>query len=77
MVAELRTGLAKGDNFSVGCGVGVGEVAIPALAYDLALMDDDGTDRNLARFERALRRPKGLFHPEFVAGVRGPLVATG
>jgi hypothetical protein len=68
MVAEVGTGLAKGNNFGVGGGIGVGEVAIPASTNDLAGMNHDRADGDLAGFQGALRRAQGFLHPEFVRG---------
>ncbi len=59
-------GLAKGNNFGVGGGVGVDEIAIPASTYDLAGMHDHCADWNVARFQRSSCGAESLFHPEFV-----------
>jgi len=74
VVTQVRASLAKGNDFSVGRGIGVGKIAIPASADDLASMDHDSTHGNFARFQRALGRTEGLFHPEFIRGNRGLLV---
>ena len=74
VVTQVRTRLAKGDDFSVGRGIGVGKIAIPASADDLARMDHDSTHGNFARFQRALGRAQGFLHPEFIRGNRGLLV---
>jgi hypothetical protein len=66
--------LAKGDDFGVGRRVGVGEVAVPAPADDLAAMDYDRTHGDFARFQCALRGAESLFHPEFVGGGRWSFV---
>jgi hypothetical protein len=66
VVAQVRTRLAKGNNFGMGGRVGVREVAIPASTYDLASMHDHCADWNFARFQRSLCGADSLFHPEFV-----------
>jgi hypothetical protein len=66
VVAQVRAGLAEGNNFGVGGGVGVGDIAIPASTYDLAGMHDHCADWNFARFQRSLCGAESLFHPEFV-----------
>ena len=66
VVAQVRTGLAQGNNFGMGGGVGVDEAAIPASTYNLAGMHDHCADWNLARFQRSLCGAQSLFHPEFV-----------
>jgi hypothetical protein len=68
VITEVRTGLAKRNDFGVGGWVGVGEVTIPASPNDLAGMDHDRAHRDFARFECASGRAKSLFHPEFVGG---------
>jgi len=50
MVTQVRTRLSKSDNLSVGGGIGVGEVAIPASANNFAVADDDRAYGDLARF---------------------------
>src|SRR5579864_9356381 len=60
------TGFAKSDHFGMGGGVGVGDVAVPSAATDLAIADHDGTDRDFVRFQSALGAAEGFFHPEFV-----------
>ena len=66
MVAEDLTGRAQGDDFGMGGGIVVGQVAIVALRDDAAVADDDRADRHFAGFERTLGSAKGFFHPQFV-----------
>lgn len=66
VIAEGRSGLAQGDDFGVGGGIGVGQVAVESTTDDLALMNNYGADRHFAYFERSLRSPQGLLHPQFV-----------
>jgi hypothetical protein len=66
MVAEVRTSFAKSDDFGVGRGIGVGEVAVPSAADDLAATHDHRAYRNLSRAERPSRSSESLFHPKLV-----------
>jgi hypothetical protein len=66
VVPQIGTGLAKGDDFGVSGRVGVGEVAIPASADDLACANHDRAHGDLACFQCALCGAESLFHPEFV-----------
>jgi len=60
------SGFAQGDDFGVGSGVAVGEIAIPSATDDAAIADYDRSDRHIARFERTLRTAEGFLHPEFI-----------
>jgi hypothetical protein len=75
MVAQGRTGLAEGDNFSVSGRVGVAEVAVPAATDDLASVNDDGSHGDLVRFQPALCCAQSFLHPKFVGGNRWSFVA--
>jgi hypothetical protein len=66
IVTNVRTGLAEGDDFGVGGGIGIGDAAVEAAAYDASLADDDGADWDLARFQSALGGAEGFFHPELI-----------
>ena len=68
MVTQSGTGFAQGDDLGVGCGVAVGEVAIPAAADDAVSAYDDCAHGNFAGFEGALGAAQGFLHPEFVVG---------
>jgi hypothetical protein len=68
MVTQSCTGFAQGDDFGVGGGVAVGEVAIPAAANDAVSAHDYSAYRNFAGFEGALGGAQSLLHPEFVVG---------
>jgi hypothetical protein len=63
MIAEGSSSFAQGDDFSMGCGIGVGEVAIESATNDFAFMYYDGADRNLSYVERSLRSAQGFLHP--------------
>src|SRR5437660_8189855 len=73
MVAYGGTGLAQGDNLCVGRRIRVDQVAVPALAYNFVVTDDDGPDWHLASIQRALGGAESFLHPEFVrvAGCQG------
>ena len=66
MVTNGRTGFAQRDDLGVGGRIGVGDVAIPSAAYDLAVADHDRADRDFSSFECALGAAQGFLHPEFV-----------
>jgi hypothetical protein len=66
MVADRGTGFAQRDDFCVGSGIGVGDVAIETTAHDLARVNDNRADGNFAGFKRTLCGTQGLLHPEFV-----------
>ena len=48
IVFEGAASLAEGDDLGVGGGVVVAEDAVLAMGDDLALVDDDGADRDFA-----------------------------
>src|ERR1700731_4803499 len=50
MITQVRGGLAKGNDFSVGGGIGVGDVTIPTSADNFSSEDDDSAYGNLVRF---------------------------
>ena len=66
VVGEILCRLTQGDDFGVGGGIVVGEVAVPASSEDAATTDDDGSDGDFAGFESALSRAQRFLHPEFV-----------
>ena len=66
MVTQSCTGFAQGDDFGMGGGVVVGDVAIPAAADDALSAHDYSAYRNFAGFERALGGAQSFLHPEFV-----------
>src|ERR1700690_3001873 len=66
MVPNRRTGLAPRDNFRVARGVRIRDVAIEATSDDLPLENYHRADGNFSRFQRPLRRPQRLLHPQFV-----------
>jgi hypothetical protein len=76
VVAQVRAGLAKGNNFGVGRGVGVGEIAVPAPTDDLAGMNHDRSHGNLACFQGALGGAESFLHPKLVRDW-GWLLAVG
>jgi hypothetical protein len=60
------TGFAESDDFGMGGGIGVRDVAVPSAANDLAIADYDSPHRDFVYFESALGATEGFFHPEFV-----------
>ena len=55
MVTEVGASFAKSDDFRVGRGIGVSEVAIPSATDYLAAAHDDRAYRNLSCVERPSR----------------------
>ena len=68
VITQVCSGLAKGDDFGVSGGIEIGDIAIPASTDDLSRVDDDRAYGDLARFQCALGRAEGFFHPELVGG---------
>ena len=66
VVTEVCPSFAKSDDFGVGRGIGVGEVAVPAATDDLAVTHDDRAYRNLSRVERSSRSSESLYHPKLI-----------
>ena len=50
MVTQVRSGLAESDDFSVGRGIGVGDVAVPASADNFSRANNDCAYGDFARF---------------------------
>ena len=48
VVAEAEGRFAEGDDFGVGCGVGIGDGAIAGVGDDVAAGHDDGADGDFA-----------------------------
>jgi NADH-quinone oxidoreductase subunit I len=68
MVTHGGTSCAQDNDFGVGGGVGVGEVAVPAAGDDFAITNDDGAHGHFTGFERTLGGAESFFHPQFVGG---------
>ncbi len=66
VVAYSGAGFAQGNDFGVGRGIGVGEIAVPAAANYPSIADRYRTDGNLTCFQGAVGSAQSLFHPEFV-----------
>ena len=66
MIADRGSCLAERDDFGVGRGIGVREIAIVSAANDLAAVNDYCTDGDFSGLKRSLRGTKGFLHPEFV-----------
>ncbi len=71
VITEVLSGLAEGDDFGVGGGIVVGEIAIPSAAHHAPVADDYRSDGDFAGVERALGAAQGFEHPEFVGWVVG------
>jgi len=54
MITQVRSGLAEGDDFSVGSGVGVSDVSVPTSADNFTRVNDDCAYGDFAGFEGAL-----------------------
>jgi hypothetical protein len=50
----------------MGCGIGVGQVAIVAATDDFAAANYHGADRDFARFQCALGGAESLLHEQFI-----------
>ena len=50
MITQVRSGLAKGNDFGVGGGIGVNDVAVPTSANNFSRVNNDGAYGNLTRF---------------------------
>jgi hypothetical protein len=74
MVTEVCTGFAQGDDFGMSAGIVIGNIAIPAAAYDLTVAHNDRAYGDFARFKGALGGAEGFFHPKFVGNRRWSLV---
>jgi hypothetical protein len=68
VVTNDCTGFAQRDDFRVGGGIVLGNVAVPSAPDDASSAHDHSADRHFAGLERALCRAQGLFHPEFIWG---------
>ena len=75
MVTDGCTGLAQSDDFGMGRGIVVADVAIPSPADDSAAAGDYGSYRDFSGFQGALSAAQGFLHVEFVVdegeGLRG------
>jgi hypothetical protein len=74
VITQVFAGFSEGNDLGVGCGIGVGEVTIPAAADDLAIADYDGAHRHLAGSQRTLGGAERLLHPEFIGTNRWSVV---
>jgi len=74
VVPDGSSGFSQGDDFSMGRGIVLTDVAIPTSAYDTPRANDDRSDRYFAGIERALSAAQGFVHPEFI---RRRLVGDG
>jgi hypothetical protein len=70
MVTEVRTGLAEGNDFGMGAGVVICDIAIPASSHDLPIANNDSAHGDFAHFQGTLGGTESVFHPKFVGGGR-------
>jgi hypothetical protein len=73
VVTDGCTGLTQRDDFGVGGGIVVADIAVPAASDNSSVAYDHRSYRDFAGFEGALRGAQGFFHPEFVGGRRWSL----
>lgn len=66
MIPECRARLAQCNYLCMCRRIGVFDIPIKSASNDLPVMHDDCSDRNFTRFERPLRQPQGLLHPELI-----------
>jgi hypothetical protein len=71
MVAEHQTGGTQRDQLGMRRRVVIGKILIPAAAYQLTVEYHDRPNRHFAYLKSALRRGKGLLHPELVGRTGG------
>src|SRR5579862_4488817 len=74
VIPDVRGCLTERNDFGVGRGIGVGNIAIPTAPDDLVAEDEHRTYGNFADLERTLGAAQGFFHPEFVGNSRWSLV---
>jgi hypothetical protein len=68
VVTEVLTCFAQRNDLSMGGGVVVGQVTIPAPADDAIAVHDNGSYWHFAGFECAMGGAQSFLHPEFVGG---------
>ncbi len=66
MIADRGTRFAQGDDFGVGRGIRVREIAIVSPANDLAVVNDNRPDRDFACLQCTLCGTQCFLHPKFV-----------
>ena len=70
MVTDVGTCVSQRDDFCMGCGIVVGEIAIPSPADHSTFTDDDRPHRHFSNLQSALCATEGFFHEDFVSGIR-------
>ena len=68
VVTYGSTGLAQRHDLSVGCGIGICDVAVPSSTYDVSVADDDGSHWYFSDLQGALGTAQRFFHPKFIGG---------
>ncbi len=76
MIADGGACLTQSDDFGMGGGVGIGDIAVPAPSDGASAADYDCADRNFAGFEGSRSSAQRFLHPELVGGLRWPLAAA-
>jgi hypothetical protein len=66
VVPDCCASLAQGHDLGVGCGIKIGDVAIPSAPNNAAFAHDHRSNRNFTCLQCALRRPQSLRHPQLV-----------
>jgi hypothetical protein len=72
MVTDVGTGFAQSNHLGMGCGIVVGEIAIPSPADHLTFTGDHCSHRRFSYFQSALRAAQCFFHQQFVGRSDGP-----
>lgn len=70
MVTYVGTCVSQRDDFCMGCGIVVGEIAIPPPADHPTFTDDDCPHWYFSHRKSALSAAQGFFHGDFISGVR-------
>jgi hypothetical protein len=71
VIPQVLPGLAQRDDFGMGGGIVLAQIAIAPMSHHPAFKHNHGANRDFAGFERALSGSKRFFHPEFVRAELG------
>jgi len=66
MVTDVRTRLAQSHDFSMRTGIGIFNIAIPAAAYDVSVLDNQRPHRHFSGFQSTLCQSESLSHEKLV-----------
>jgi hypothetical protein len=75
MVAEVRTGIAQGNDLGMGRRIAFGEIAIPSPANHLTVTNHHRSHGNFTDFQSTLSAAERFLHQEFVGDLSRRLVA--